>query len=107
MYILSGIIKYFYYNYIIDGKNPKIARNRNMNSFFCFRFVILACDGLWKTFSNEQALTFAIESQKSTATQSMDSSYETCCDRLAVEAIKRLSADNVTVIIIAIDQVTP
>ena len=31
--------------------------------------------------------------------------YEACCNRIATDAVKRLSADNVTVMIIPIDAI--
>jgi integrin-linked kinase-associated serine/threonine phosphatase 2C len=60
--------------------------------------VLLACDGLWKSFSNEEAVKLVSD----TFRQSRDESdYEACCEQLAVEAVKRLSADNVTVLVVA------
>ncbi len=31
--------------------------------------------------------------------------YDICCEKLAVEAVKKLSADNVTVVIISIESI--
>ena len=33
-------------------------------NFSVFRYVIMACDGLWKTFSNQEAVNFVNETTK-------------------------------------------
>lgn len=69
--------------------------------------MLLACDGLWKSFSNQEAVkfvndTFSRSSNSTDGAESWAAGYEACCDQIAVEAVKRLSADNVTVLIVAI-----
>ncbi|XP_068151021.1 protein phosphatase 1L [Drosophila tropicalis] len=54
-------------------------------------FLILASDGLWDTFSNEEACTFVQEHLK-------DSDYG--AKSLAMESYKRGSVDNITVLVI-------
>jgi len=73
------------------------------------KFVLLACDGLWKIFNNESAIAFVNkvledETIKGTETKTArEVRYDTACTRLANEAVRRLSSDNVTVILVAID----
>ncbi|XP_059805846.1 integrin-linked kinase-associated serine/threonine phosphatase 2C isoform X8 [Hypanus sabinus] len=72
------------------------------------RFILLACDGLFKAFSPEEAILFVaaiLEDETLTARTgktSQDVRFETACNRLANEAVRRGSADNVTVILVAI-----
>ncbi|XP_034475393.1 protein phosphatase 1L isoform X2 [Drosophila innubila] len=56
------------------------------------RFLILASDGLWDTFSNEEACTFVQEHLKEP---------DFGAKSLAMESYKRGSVDNITVLIIA------
>lgn len=56
------------------------------------RFLILASDGLWDTFSNEEACSFVQEHLK-------ESDFG--AKSLAMESYKRGSVDNITVLIIA------
>ncbi|XP_072111810.1 integrin-linked kinase-associated serine/threonine phosphatase 2C isoform X5 [Mobula birostris] len=72
------------------------------------RFILLACDGLFKAFSPEEAILFVaaiLEDETLTARTgktSQDVRFETACNRLANEAVRRGSADNVTIILVAI-----
>ncbi|KAK2148720.1 hypothetical protein LSH36_486g03052 [Paralvinella palmiformis] len=72
------------------------------------KYVIIACDGLWKTFTPDAAIEFTnkiIEDASITGTElksAEDLRWETACVRLVGEAVHRLSADNVTVVIIRI-----
>lgn len=72
------------------------------------RFILIACDGLWKRFDNNLAIEFVnniLNDENIRGTETKDSSevrWETACTRLTNEAVRRLSADNVTVILVAI-----
>ncbi|VDI55042.1 integrin-linked kinase-associated serine/threonine phosphatase 2C [Mytilus galloprovincialis] len=72
------------------------------------RYIVLACDGLWKKFKPEDCIAFTNKILQDSTIQGTDDKsaddlrYETACNRLANEAVLRLSADNVTVLIIAI-----
>lgn len=72
------------------------------------KFVLIACDGLWKRFDNDTAIDFInsiLSDDRIKATETKDANeirWETACTRLANEAVRRLSADNVTVILVAI-----
>ncbi|XP_063409827.1 integrin-linked kinase-associated serine/threonine phosphatase 2C-like [Mytilus trossulus] len=72
------------------------------------RYIVLACDGLWKKFKPEDCLAFTNKILEDSTIQGTDDKstddlrYETACNKLANEAVLRLSADNVTVLIIAI-----
>lgn len=76
------------------------------------RFVLMACDGLWKVYSPEQAVDFILNIiQDNTLVPPEDSSktmetfrFETACNKLASEAVRRGSADNVTCIIVSISK---
>ncbi|XP_066565828.1 integrin-linked kinase-associated serine/threonine phosphatase 2C isoform X2 [Amia ocellicauda] len=73
------------------------------------RFVILACDGLFKVFSAEEAVKFVLgvlqddTLQEKEGKTPQDVRFETACHRLANEAVRRGCADNVTVILVAIE----
>lgn len=71
------------------------------------RFVIIACDGLWKCFEPDGAIKFANnilqdEDGKSTDISKERSRYDIVSNKLANEAVLRFSGDNVTVLILAI-----
>ncbi|XP_069830006.1 integrin-linked kinase-associated serine/threonine phosphatase 2C isoform X2 [Dendropsophus ebraccatus] len=68
------------------------------------RFVLLACDGLFKAFSAEEAVNFILShvQDEGSQTEDMDARYESACHRLANEAVRRGAADNVTVLIVQI-----
>jgi integrin-linked kinase-associated serine/threonine phosphatase 2C len=67
--------------------------------------VIVGCDGLWKSFSNEEGIKFVnstVENEKAienTTETKKKNIYEICCSRMATEAVKKLAADNVTVVL--------
>lgn len=63
-------------------------------------FILLACDGLWKVFTSEEVLDIVLESRKEPSDK--DICYETACNRLVNEAIRKHSGDNVTVVIVSI-----
>ncbi|MEE6525015.1 hypothetical protein FKM82_024783, partial [Ascaphus truei] len=72
------------------------------------RFVLLACDGLFKAFSPEEAVTFILThvQEESPPVEEglcdLDAPYESACQRLATEAVRRGAADNVTVLLVHI-----
>jgi len=73
---------------------------------YSYKYIILACDGLWKSFTNEEANKLVNEivlKQKKLKESENNQVYEECCRKLAVEAVKKLSADNVTVMLIKIE----
>uniref|UniRef100_A0A3P9HRE1 Integrin-linked kinase-associated serine/threonine phosphatase 2C n=1 Tax=Oryzias latipes TaxID=8090 RepID=A0A3P9HRE1_ORYLA len=72
------------------------------------RFILLACDGLFKVFSADEALRFVLNvlqeagvEQKAGLTEA-ELRFEAACQQLASEAVKRGCADNVTVILVSI-----
>ncbi|XP_073530609.1 integrin-linked kinase-associated serine/threonine phosphatase 2C isoform X2 [Phyllobates terribilis] len=68
------------------------------------RFVLLACDGLFKAFTADEAVNFILSHVQDEGSQSedMDARYESACHRLANEAVRRGAADNVTVLVVQI-----
>lgn len=74
------------------------------------RYIVLACDGLWKSFTPEEcikAINKILEdiNIKGTDTKSCeDVKFETACSTLANEAVLRLSADNVTILLISLTE---
>ncbi|XP_041663919.1 integrin-linked kinase-associated serine/threonine phosphatase 2C isoform X1 [Cheilinus undulatus] len=72
------------------------------------RFIILACDGLFKVFSADEAVKFVLSilqeggvEQKEGLTEE-ELRFEAACQQLASEAVRRGCADNVTVILLSI-----
>ncbi|RVE65368.1 hypothetical protein OJAV_G00135190 [Oryzias javanicus] len=72
------------------------------------RFILLACDGLFKVFSADEAVRFVQNvlqeggaEQKAGLTEE-ELRFEAACQQLASEAVKRGCADNVTVILVSI-----
>ncbi|XP_047629881.1 integrin-linked kinase-associated serine/threonine phosphatase 2C isoform X1 [Phacochoerus africanus] len=72
------------------------------------RFILLACDGLFKVFTPEEAVHFILSCLEDEKIQSregkpaVDARYEAACNRLATKAVQRGSADNVTVMVVRI-----
>lgn len=72
------------------------------------RFVILACDGLFKVFTAEETVRFVhsvlqdatVEAKEGQTAE--EGRFEAACQRLANEAVRRGCADNVTVILVSI-----
>ena len=66
------------------------------------QFIILACDGLWDAFQNQQAVDFVLNqfSKVSNIKSTKKQNKKNIAYLLAQEAIKRGSDDNVSVIII-------
>uniref|UniRef100_UPI0037E9A8EE integrin-linked kinase-associated serine/threonine phosphatase 2C isoform X2 n=1 Tax=Semicossyphus pulcher TaxID=241346 RepID=UPI0037E9A8EE len=72
------------------------------------RFIILACDGLFKVFSADEAVKFVLNvlqegsvEQKPGLTEE-EMRFDAACQQLASEAVRRGCADNVTVILLSI-----
>lgn len=69
------------------------------------RFLLIACDGLWKQYSAEESVNAAVKLIEGTESKlSKDARFEAVCNQLASSAVLRLSGDNVTVMMVAIDQ---
>ncbi|XP_028294610.1 integrin-linked kinase-associated serine/threonine phosphatase 2C isoform X4 [Gouania willdenowi] len=66
------------------------------------RFVLLACDGLFKVFTADEAVDFVVCTLKQEQTEGAELGYEAACQQLASEAVRRGSADNVTVVLVPI-----
>ncbi|XP_041797062.1 integrin-linked kinase-associated serine/threonine phosphatase 2C isoform X1 [Chelmon rostratus] len=72
------------------------------------RFIILACDGLFKVFSADEAVKFvlgvlqegSVEPRPGLTEEELR--FEAACQQLASEAVRRGCADNVTVILVSI-----
>ncbi|XP_051522300.1 integrin-linked kinase-associated serine/threonine phosphatase 2C isoform X2 [Myxocyprinus asiaticus] len=72
------------------------------------KFVLLACDGLFKVFSADEAAQFVLDVLTNETVETEGQSeqagrYEAACQRLASEAVRRGCADNVTVILVSIE----
>lgn len=74
------------------------------------KFLLLACDGLWKGFEVDEALKYIndiLEEEKPERGKDSEdvtetSVYETACSRVAGDAIRKGSSDNVTVMLVEI-----
>ncbi|KAK0136283.1 Integrin-linked kinase-associated serine/threonine phosphatase 2C [Merluccius polli] len=67
------------------------------------RFILLACDGLFKVFTAEEAVKYVFRLlQDDSSGTNEEGRYEAACQRLASEAVRRGCADNVTVILVSI-----
>ncbi|XP_077397137.1 integrin-linked kinase-associated serine/threonine phosphatase 2C isoform X1 [Festucalex cinctus] len=67
------------------------------------RFIILACDGLFKVFSADEAVRFVLDVLQDSKLTDREEQFEAACQQLASEAVRRGCADNVTVILVSID----
>jgi len=71
-----------------------------------FRFLILACDGLWKSFTADSAVRFVLDCfKRRTATNVKEdetSLWDYIADEICAEAIRGGCGDNVTVIIVVL-----
>lgn len=75
------------------------------------RFLVLACDGLWKVFTSDQVLAIVLATLKDETIgaegdekRTLDLRCEAACNKLVNEAVRKLSGDNVTVVIVRIAQ---
>ncbi|XP_032049624.1 integrin-linked kinase-associated serine/threonine phosphatase 2C isoform X1 [Aythya fuligula] len=85
---------------------PDIKRCQLMHND---RFILIACDGLFKVFTPEEAVNFIVSCLEDKNIQARegkleaDARYEAACNRLANKAVQRGSADNVTVMVVRIE----
>ncbi|PKU43159.1 integrin-linked kinase-associated serine threonine phosphatase 2c [Limosa lapponica baueri] len=85
---------------------PDIKRCQLMHND---RFILIACDGLFKVFTPEEAVNFIVSCLEDKNIQTRegkleaDARYEAACNRLANKAVQRGSADNVTVMVVRIE----
>ncbi|KAG7250809.1 hypothetical protein CRUP_003879, partial [Coryphaenoides rupestris] len=64
------------------------------------RFILLACDGLFKVFTAQQAVKYVFSQlQEDGSGTNEEARYQAACQRLASEAVRRGCADNVTVVL--------
>ncbi|XP_028924908.1 integrin-linked kinase-associated serine/threonine phosphatase 2C isoform X2 [Ornithorhynchus anatinus] len=99
-----------------DIKRCQLTHNDRVNPlrrlFTCvlLRFILLACDGLFKVFTPEEAVNFILSCLEDEKIQTRegksaaDARYEAACNRLASKAVQRGSADNVTVMVVRIER---
>ncbi|XP_078616047.1 integrin-linked kinase-associated serine/threonine phosphatase 2C-like [Branchiostoma floridae x Branchiostoma japonicum] len=72
------------------------------------RFLLLACDGLWKAFSVAEAIQYVsevLQDESISATEfhsAEEVRFDTACGKLASEAVLRGSSDNVTVLLVSV-----
>lgn len=66
------------------------------------QFLIIACDGLWKGFRIQDAVTYIKDILKDSSISDIDERYEKACSNVASEAIRRGSSDNVSVVLVRI-----
>nr|CAB3256052.1 integrin-linked kinase-associated serine/threonine phosphatase 2C-like [Phallusia mammillata] len=74
------------------------------------RFILIACDGLWKVYNPDQAIQFVLAVLQDNSVQPPEDSnktlenyrFEMACNRLASEAVRKGSADNVTVVLVSV-----
>ncbi|GMR36475.1 hypothetical protein PMAYCL1PPCAC_06670, partial [Pristionchus mayeri] len=75
------------------------------------KFIIVACDGLWKSFTNEDAVQFVLNSLKKSEEKEevmergKRAQWELVADEIAAESVRRRCGDNVSVLIIVLDSV--
>lgn len=64
--------------------------------------MILACDGLWKVFSSQEAIDFVLKKLESKNDSQLLSKelWKSLADELGLEAVSRGCGDNVSVILI-------
>ncbi|XP_041851142.1 integrin-linked kinase-associated serine/threonine phosphatase 2C isoform X2 [Melanotaenia boesemani] len=72
------------------------------------RFILLACDGLFKVFSADETVKFVLNVLQEGNVEPRlglteeETRFEAACQQLASEAVRRGCADNVTVILVSI-----
>ncbi|VDN04051.1 unnamed protein product [Thelazia callipaeda] len=72
-------------------------------------FLLIACDGLWKTFSNQEAVDYVTERLKQprkrddAEEETREIVWKNIADDLAAESVKRGCGDNVSVIIVVLN----
>ncbi|WKX96132.1 hypothetical protein Q1695_012520 [Nippostrongylus brasiliensis] len=83
------------------------ARERYDGNGDCVRekstFLVLACDGLWKSFDNDEVINYVNELlEKSSKGMDEKEIWQKMADDLAAEAVRRRCGDNVSVILMRI-----
>ena len=83
-----------------------ISKGRLISTIF--RFVVIACDGLWKVFSPQSAITFVSEKHENLK---FDYDYKDryllwikISDDLCAEAVLKGCGDNVSVILVVLSE---
>ncbi|XP_055335514.1 integrin-linked kinase-associated serine/threonine phosphatase 2C-like [Paramacrobiotus metropolitanus] len=66
------------------------------------KFLIIACDGLWKALSPADAMKVVLCLVSNAKKEELDEKYANACMALAKDSLKRLSGDNVTVLLIRV-----
>jgi len=66
------------------------------------KYLIIACDGLWKGFKTQEAINYIDNILNDTSIVDIDERFEKACGNVASDAIRRGSSDNVTVVIVRI-----
>ncbi|XP_074535859.1 integrin-linked kinase-associated serine/threonine phosphatase 2C [Halichoeres trimaculatus] len=72
------------------------------------KFILLACDGLFKVFSADEAVKYVLRVLQEGSMEQKEGlseeelRFESACQQLASEAVRRGCADNVTVILLSI-----
>ncbi|CAJ0587257.1 unnamed protein product, partial [Mesorhabditis spiculigera] len=77
------------------------------------RFLLVACDGLWKVFSNEAAIEYVTEKlNKAKKVESViaadspeNAAWDYVAEEMAAEAVRRKCGDNVSVIIVRLTRI--
>lgn len=64
------------------------------------KFMILACDGLWDVFSNQDAVNFVLENCFDIKTGALINKHKNVAKQLAQMAITKGSGDNITIVIV-------
>lgn len=73
------------------------------------KFIIVACDGLWKSFANEDAVQFVLDSLKKSEEKEdvmergKRAQWELVASEMAAEAVRRRCGDNVSLLILVLD----
>ncbi|CAL1527263.1 unnamed protein product [Lymnaea stagnalis] len=72
------------------------------------RYLMIACDGLWKSYSIDESIQYVNKILEDKSIQASgkrseeDMKFDSVCSKLANSAVLRLSGDNVTVVVVAI-----
>ncbi|OQV22515.1 Integrin-linked kinase-associated serine/threonine phosphatase 2C [Hypsibius exemplaris] len=66
------------------------------------KFIVVACDGLWKSLTPTEVIHFVLSHIKDATDEDIDAKFSSACSGLAREAVKRLTGDNVTVLLVRI-----
>ncbi|KAH9495093.1 hypothetical protein Btru_018138 [Bulinus truncatus] len=74
------------------------------------RYLMIACDGLWKSYSIDESIQYVNKILEDKTIQASgkksedDVKFDTVCNKLANAAVLRLSGDNVTVVVVAVQE---